>query len=81
MASPVTFAWNPATDLDGDSITYRHYVWSVGKMPNYNDAEPVSIIQSEQNFLNGVLNYDSCFLPGRVIGSLSFYEPDRADGG
>lgn len=46
VASPVTFAWNPATDLDGDPITYRHYVWSVGKIPNYNDAEPVSIIQS-----------------------------------
>jgi hypothetical protein len=46
VASPVTFAWNQANDLDGDPITYRHYVWSVGKMPNYNDAEPVSIIQS-----------------------------------
>lgn len=43
LVTPITFTWNKATDLDGDPITYRHYVWPVDERPNNNDAEPVSM--------------------------------------
>lgn len=43
LVKPVTFTWNPATDSDGDPISYRHYVWPVNEKPNNNNAAPVSI--------------------------------------
>ena len=55
VASPVTFAWDPASDSDGDPVTYRHYVWPAGETPNYNDAEPVSVTQSS-GFIRGDSN-------------------------
>lgn len=41
LAGPITFRWNTAADADGDTVTYRHCVWSVNK--NYNGNECVAV--------------------------------------
>jgi len=42
LSGPVTFAWKPSTDQDGDSITYREYVWPVNETPDANKAVVVA---------------------------------------
>ena len=33
-----TFVWNSSKDADSNSISYRHYVWPVGQIPDDNQA-------------------------------------------
>ena len=43
LARPVTFTWNRASDVNGDSITYRYCVWPVAERPNNNKCNAVSV--------------------------------------
>lgn len=43
LSLPITFSWGPATDSDGDGVTYRHCVWVLGQRPDNNNCEPTSV--------------------------------------
>ncbi len=43
LLKPIVFTWNPASDLNGDPVTYRHCVWAVGERPTFNNCDATSI--------------------------------------
>lgn len=52
-AVPVKFSWNNATDKDGDSLSYKLYVWPVNDAPNINKALPVANSGTNSLFSGG----------------------------
>lgn len=42
LVGPVKFDWGRVTDPDGDTVSYRHCVWSVNKIYNANECSQVT---------------------------------------
>lgn len=66
LVKPVTFTWNKTSDLDGDSITYRHCVWPKGQKPDNNECDAVSTQATLSD--DGI----SCWLLVLLLGCLLF---------
>ena len=62
----VDFSWNNTTDKDGDTLSYKLYVWPVNDMPDINNAIPVSF---KTSLWSGGIKY--AFIVG-LIGLLLF---------
>lgn len=49
LVAPVSFTWNTTADADGDPVTYRHCLWSVGTTYNFNKCELMPTATSRWN--------------------------------
>ncbi len=43
LAKPVKFTWQTTTDLDDDTVTYRHCVWIAGDRPTFDNCDSTPI--------------------------------------
>ncbi len=71
LDSTVTFVWQPSTDVDGEAIKYRLYVWPTSVLPDNNQAVPVVTTG-----VNPLVNTDVSLQPRR-----SYYWKVIADDG
>ncbi|MFN0213279.1 MAG: InlB B-repeat-containing protein [Saprospiraceae bacterium] len=67
LGTSITFKWNKTIDKDGNSLTYKHYVWPVNEAPNINNA---ILVGSQTSWLGDWGN--SCTLIAALIGILLF---------
>ena len=55
LTTPVSFAWTPTDDPDGDPLIYRHCVWEVRKQFSLDDCVVVSNRVASVTWRNGIL--------------------------